>query len=272
MCLPACTIELAEAASRRDFLRGAGVVACAMAVASPVAAAQEPPRRSFSRVVDLTHTLGPDFPMTWPNPFEMERVSKLGKDKWNAYRWHIQEHSGTHLDAPLHCTDGPSADRIPAEDLVGPLVVVDIRARAAADADTQLTVDDLAAWERRHGPIPDGAIVAMFSGWDARAGDARKFFGLDDRGAYHFPGFALEAVQFLDEHRKVKGITTDTLSLDPGNSAEFPVHHYWLGRRKWGVENVANLARVPPAGATVVVGGPKIAGCTGGPSRVLALL
>lgn len=64
----------------------------------------------------------------------------------------------------------------------------------------------------------------------------------------------------------------DTMSLDPGDSADFPVHHFWLGKRKWGLENVASLARVPPTGATVVVGGPKIAGCTGGPSRVLALL
>ena len=66
--------------------------------------------------------------MTWPNPFVMEQVSKLGKDKWNAYRWHIQEHSGTHLDAPLHCTGVGARDLIPADQLVGPLVVVDIRA------------------------------------------------------------------------------------------------------------------------------------------------
>src|SRR5579859_1540614 len=110
MCLPACTIRLAEAASRRRFLRSAALAACAMTLTSPVVA-QEPPRFSFQRVIDLTHTLGPHFPMTWPNPFEMERTSRLGKDKWNAYRWHIQEHSGTHIDAPLHCSDGPSVDR-----------------------------------------------------------------------------------------------------------------------------------------------------------------
>jgi kynurenine formamidase len=271
MCLPACTIGLAEAATRRQFLRRAGVAACAMGVASRAAIAQEPLRHSFQRVVDLTHTLGPDFPMTWPNPFEMERTSRLGKDKWNAYRWHIQEHSGTHIDSPLHCTDGPSADRIPADDLVGPLVVVDIRDRAATNPDAQLTPDDLAAWERRHGPIPNGAIVAMLSGWDTRVGDPHKFFGLDVHGGYHSPGFHVESVQFLHEHRNVKGIAVDTMSLDPGNSADFPVHHFWLGNGKWGLENIANLAHIPPSGTTIIVGAPKIAGCTGGPSRVLAL-
>ena len=271
MCLPACTIRLAEAATRRQFLRSAGV-ACAMALTPPTGKAQEPLRYSFGSVIDLTHTLGPDFPMTWPNPFEMERTSRLGKDKWNAYRWHIQEHSGTHIDSPLHCSDGVSADRIPAQDLVGPLVVVDIRGRAASNADTQLTPDDLAAWEGRHGPIPDGAIVAMLSGWDTRVSDPHKFFGLDAHGGYHCPGFHVESARFLHERRKVKGIAVDTMSLDPGNSADFPVHHHWLGHGKWGLENVANLAQLPATGATLVVGGPKIAGCTGGPSRVLALL
>lgn len=272
MCLPACAIGLARAASRREFLRGAGVAACAMAVTSPPALAEEPPRYTFQRVVDLTHTLGPSFPMTWPNPFRMEPTSTLGKDKWNAYRWHIQEHSGTHIDSPLHCTQGPSADRIAIADLVGPLVIVDIRARAAADADARLTPDDLGSWERRHGPIPAGAIVAMLSGWDARVGDPHSFFGLDEHGGYHSPGFHVEAVRFLRERRQVKGIAVDTMSLDPGNSADFPVHHDWLGHGKWGLENVANLATIPAAGATIVVGAPKIAGCTGGPSRALAMI
>jgi len=271
MCLPECTVQLAKA-SRRRFLQRAGLAACATAIAPTVSKANEPPRYSFQRVVDLTHTLSASFPMTWPNPFVLEQVSKLGKDKWNAYRWHLQEHSGTHLDAPLHCTPGLSADRIPAEQLVGPLVVVDIRARAAEKADAQVTLDDLHAWERQHGPMADGAVVALYSGWDTRVGDARKYFGLDDKGAYHFPGFHLEAVQFLQEQRNIKGIATDTLSLDPGTSGDFPVHHYWLSHQKWGLENVAGLGQLPPRGSIIVVGGPKIAGCTGGPSRVLALL
>jgi kynurenine formamidase len=102
--------------------------------------------------------------------------------------------------------------------------------------------------------------------------DARRYFGLDDQGGYHFPGFHLEAVQFLHEHRDIKGIATDTLSLDPGASTDFPVHLYWLGHHKWSLENVAGLAQLPAKGSTIIVGAPKIAGSTGGPSRVLALL
>jgi kynurenine formamidase len=86
------------------------------------------------------------------------------------------------------------------------------------------------------------------------------------------PGFHVEAVQFLAQERSVIGIATDTISLDPGNTGIFPVHHFWLGQNKWGLENVANLGQLPPSGAMVVVGAPKVAGATGGPSRVLALL
>jgi kynurenine formamidase len=93
--------------------------------------------------------------------------------------------------------------------------------------------------------MPAGAVVALFSGWESRVNDARKFFGLDDKGGYHFPDFHVEAVQFLQEQRQVKGIGTDTLSLDPGVSADFPVHHYWLNQNKWGLENVAGLGQLP---------------------------
>jgi kynurenine formamidase len=255
------------------MLRSLGIAACAAAIAPPPLKADPPqPRRSFGTVIDLTHTLSPRFPTPWKDPLALEQISKLGADKWNIFRWHLNEHIGTHLDAPLHCTELDSADRIPASQLVGALVVVNIRDRAAANPDCQLLLDDIKQWEKKYERIPDGAVVAMFTGWDAHVNDPRKFLGLDDQGTYHLPGFSLEAVQFLHEHRKVKGIATDTLNLDAAAAGDFPVHHYWLGQNKWGLENLANLGQVPPAGATIVVGSPKIAGCTGGPSRVLALV
>lgn len=272
MCLPACAAQLAEVASRRSFLRKAGAVAVANA-AAPLPARAEPARRySFERVIDLTHTLGPHFPFPVDHAFSLERISTRPKDMWNINRWHFHEHIGTHIDAPFHCSDGDTAERIPAEKLVGPLTVIDIRDRAAGNSDAELTPDDLKAWERRHGPIPAGAVVAMCSGWDARVNDANQFFGRDARGGFHTPGFHVEAVQFLSQERNVIGIATDTLSLDPGNTGSFPVHHFWLGQGKWGLENVANLGQLPPSGAMVVVGAPKVAGASGGPSRVLALV
>lgn len=273
MCLPACQKRLARLINRRDFLRcAAGSALGATTVASAAAPAPAEATVRFSRVIDLTHALGPDFP-SYPGPsqFSRERVLTLSKDRFNAWRWTVFEHVGTHLDAPLHVSDGDSADRIPAANLVGPLAVVDIRAKAAANADAQLTPDDLTEWESRHGPIPDGAIVAMNSGWDAHVATPR-FRNADDRNRLHFPGFHVEAVELLLKRKNVKGIVVDTLSLDPGASTDFATHLKWLPAGRWGLECVANLAALPAHGATIVVGAPKIIGASGGPSRVLALV
>ena len=128
MCLPLCMLKLADAVSKRSMLRSFGIAACATAISRPRLRADQPqPRHSFERVVDLTHTLSPSFPTPWKDPLVLEQISKLGKGKWNILRWHLNEHIGTHLDAPLHCTGLDSADRIPVEQLVGSLVVVNIR-------------------------------------------------------------------------------------------------------------------------------------------------
>jgi kynurenine formamidase len=278
MCLPDCVVQLAQ--SRRNFLRAAA----ATVLAAPVVARAEQPGTQVGaphatgspltdrRIVDLTHALTPDFPAPFHNPLELERISTLGKDPWNINRWHLIEHVGTHIDAPFHCTDLDTVDRIPADQLVGPLAIIDIRDRAGKNPDTSLTMDDLKSWEQKNGRLPEGAIVAMNSGWDAYVHDAKKFLGLDDHHRHHLPGFHVEAVQFLHEERSVKGIAVDTINLDPASVATFPVHHYWLGQNKWGLESLANLGDLPPVGATLVVGAPKIAGATGGPARVLAFV
>jgi len=150
-------------------------------------------------------------------------------------------------------------------------VIVDIRQRAGADSDSGVTLEDLKSWESHHGRIASGAIVAMNSGWDAHVRTA-KFRNSDDDGHLHFPGFHIEAAEFLLTEREVVGIAVDSLSLDVGSTKDFPVHTRWLGSNRWGLECIANLAELPPQGATIIVGGPKIAGASGGPSRVFALV
>jgi kynurenine formamidase len=175
------------------------------------------------------------------------------------------------MDSPFHFSDSPqSCDKIPVENLVGPLCIADIRAKADSNADAQVTLDDLKAWERRYGRLPFGAIVAMNSGWDAHV-KTGKFRNADEKGGMHFPGFHIDAINFMLEQRQVKGIMVDTLSLDYGQSADFAVHYKWLPANRWGIECAANLSQLPARGATVVVGGPKLEGSTGGPSRVIAL-
>lgn len=184
----------------------------------------------------------------------------------------LNEHTGTHIDAPLHfSTDGQSVAEIPVENLVVPLAIVDIRERAAGDPDTLLSPDDLQAWAAANGPFPDHCCVAMNPCWDKHV-NSGKFRGADAEGKLHDPGFHVEAAQMLMEETTAIGIASNTLSLDHGISADFATHYAWLPTNRWGLENIANLDNLPVVGATLIVGAPKWRGGSGGPSRVMALV
>jgi kynurenine formamidase len=289
MCVPGCQEALHETLSRRGFVRGAaaaGFAATAIAPAEVLAktakkkAASEAGSKAsmgegyFKAVVDLTHTMSPDFPTFFGIPgIEMEKQYDFKKDGFNMNRWRLIEHAGTHLDAPLHFSaDGVSADRIVAGELVVPLAVIDVRKRAEEDSDYLMGIEDVLAWEHRFKKLPDSCCVAMLSGWGSKVGDAAKFTGKDDKGRFHFPGIHPELAEWLLTDRNVLGLAVDTLSLDNGPSKEFKTHHVWLPAGRWGLENVANLEKLPPSEAILVVGLPKVKGATGGPVRLIALV
>ena len=161
---------------------------------------------------------------------------------------------------------------MPVEKFLAPLAVVSIADRAAKNADALLTVDDLLAWEKRHGRLPGGAFVAMHSGWEARVANAERFLNKDAKGTMHAPGFSEEAARFLVKERDIVGAGVDTLSLDGASAAKFVAHLALLGAGKYGVELLANLGSVPPAGATIIIGGPKHEGASGGPARVYVVV
>ena len=260
-----------RALSRRNLFRGsaaAGAAIMASAAMTPRPVLAQP----ASRVVDLTHTLTHDFPTYFgEQQFFDEDVFTYAEHAFNLKMIRVNEHTGTHIDAPLHFTDGgTSIDEVPVETLVCPLAIVDIREKADADPDAQVTPDDLTAWIDTHGPIPPGACVAQNAGWQPRLGTP-TFRNADDAGVMHFPGFHVEAVQMLLEEAEVAGVGVDTLSIDYGPSGDFITHYTWLPANRWAVENMANLDQLPATGATLIVGAPKHQGGTGGPCRLIAL-
>jgi kynurenine formamidase len=267
----ACVTESVKARmlGRRDFFRLSAGVAAAATAATALPA---PARAAGSGVADMTHALSGAFPTFFGEPqFFETQIYNFAQHGFNLKEIRVNEHTGTHMDAPLHFSaDGQSVDAIPPERLVCPLCVVDIRAKAADNPDAQVTPDDLKAWIAAHGPIPPGACVAMNAGWDAHVATP-KFRNADAEGKMHFPGFHVEAAQMLMEEADVAGLAVDTLSLDYGISADFATHYAWLPTNRWGIECIANLGAVPAAGATLVVGAPKHAGGTGGPARIFTL-
>lgn len=270
----ACIIENVKSnmLSRRALFRGIAGAGAAAAVATspaPLFAQSAAPAKAH----DLTHELYDMFPTYFgAQQLFMEQKFNFKEHTFNLYELRISEHTGTHIDAPLHFTaDGKSVAELPVEDLVAPLVVIDIKAKAAENADAQVTPEDIKAWTDANGPLPDGAIVAMNSGWAAHvATDKFRNLGPDGK-TMHFPGFHVDAVKQLLEG-STKAIAVDTLSLDFGQSPDFIVHNTWLPAGRYGIEGIANLDALPAKGATIVVGAPKVRGGTGGPARVFAMV
>ena len=171
------------------------------------------------RFADLTHVFTEGFPVFTGDPRARETIFSIPTAGFYSQRWTFGEHSGTHMDAPGHFVDGGRlSPEITPQELIVPIVVIDISGRAATDPDAFVTVDDVRRFERGHGRIPEGALVAMNSGWAAKVGDSLAFKGGAAFPNYHFPGFGADAAMWLAENRDVTGIAVDTLSLDPGNS------------------------------------------------------
>ncbi len=234
-----------------------------------------------SRIVDLSYSYGADT-VYWPTDrrgFELDVVSKglsPGGYWYEANRICTAEHGGTHMDAPVHfAKGGASADRVPVSAGIGPLVRIDVARATAADRDYRVRVADLEAWERRHGRIPAGAIVVMFSDWGHRWPDRLRYLGTAEPGDtanLHFPGFSAAAVTYLVERRDIAAVGVDTASIDYGRSRDFIVHRILTAAGKPGFENLANLDRVPPAGATMIALPMKIENGSGAPLRAIAVL
>ena len=232
-------------------------------------------------IVDLSHAYGEDtlYWPTSPSTFEKEELSfgqTAGGWFYSAYSICTPEHGGTHLDAPIHfAADGLATDSIPLEDLIGNAVVIDISRQAAADRNYRLSAKDVRAFEDQHGRIQPGDIVLLRTGWSRFWPDAKAYLGDDtpgDASRLEFPSFGAEAARVLVEERQVAVLGVDTASTDFGKSTDFIVHRIAAARNVSNLENLTNLDRLPPKGALVFALPLKIAGGSGGPVRVVALL
>lgn len=233
-----------------------------------------------SKLVDLTYGLD-EQTVFWPlnKPFSWKKAAwgRTPDGYWYASGdFCMSEHGGTHIDAPIHFAEGRlSVDELPIQKLIAPAVVVDVRPSVEQNSEYRLAMRDLEMWESRHGRIPAGAVVLMLTGWGDRWPDRSRYLGSAtpwDAATLHFPGFSNEAAEFLVKERHVDGIGIDTASIDAGSSQDFIVHQIMNGADAYGLENVANLEKLPPKGAMLLALPIKIKGGTGGPVRIIAIL
>ena len=223
-------------------------------------------------LVDLSHVYSEEFPLFPGSPETLRETHvTVPNDGFYGQVWTLWEHTCTHMDVPAHFVEGGrTSPELALDELVAPVVVVDIASRVASEPDTVVTPDDLVRFERRHGRIPRGAVVAMHSGWEARAGSQDAYRNTDAGGVMRFPGFGGEAVEWLLAKRQIRGIGVDTMSLDHGPSATFDAHLTVLGADRYGIENLRNLKAIPPRGATLVLGLIPWREGSGGPCRAFA--
>ena len=112
--------------------------------------------------MDLSHTFSEDFPLFADSdaPVTRETAVTVAANGYYGQNWTFWEHSCTHMDVPAHFVEGGrTSPELSLEELIGPIVVVDISARVSREPDTVVDPDDLARFERRHGRIPKGAVV-----------------------------------------------------------------------------------------------------------------
>jgi kynurenine formamidase len=266
--------------SRRSAIGGVALflTSCAAPIDASFAGSLD---LATAKIVDLTHPLDARtiFWPTSPSGFELKQLHK-GPTKagffYYANAFCAPEHGGTHLDAPMHFGEGRWTNSdIPPKRFVGPAVVIDVAAKAAANPDYALTVADVAEWEAAHGRIPERAIVLLRTGWSSRWPDKKAYLGDDTPGDathLHFPSFGAEAAAWLAKERNPNLIGVDTASVDHGPSQDFLVHRIIAAANIGGLENLMSLDQLPPTGAVVVALPMKIANGSGAPARIIAFV
>ncbi len=233
-------------------------------------------------VVDLSHPYDRDT-VSWPTAdgFELTVDVEGMTDKgyyYTANSFCTAEHGGTHIDAPIHFAQGrTTVDEIPLDQLMGGAVVIDVSDRCTENPDYQITTSDFEHWEAEHGPLPDGIIVLLRTGYGKFWPDRIRYMGTDQRSPeavakLHFPGLHPDAAHWLVANRSINAIGLDTPSIDFGQSTLFESHQVLFAADIPAFENLNNLRALPASGFVVIAMPMKIAGGSGGPLRIAAIV
>ncbi|HLE24880.1 MAG TPA: cyclase family protein [Thermodesulfobacteriota bacterium] len=235
------------------------------------------------KFVDLTHAFYPGIPHWKGFPDEKREtlfwyepgVGKLGSGFFAESFQHVGQW-GTHVDPPAHFIKGlRTIDEIDPEEMVMPLVIIDVHKKVEKNPDYQITMEDIKEWEKKYGSIPQGSFIAMRTDWSKRWPSQDAMQNKDKNGISHYPGWSMGVLKYLFEQRKVTAIGHEPTDTDSGvatSNDDYSLETYVLSTNHYQIELITNLDQVPVAGALVIVSFPKPKGGSGFPARVFAIL
>jgi kynurenine formamidase len=288
-----------------------GDIGRAIAITGPIAKDLNAAALAGGKVVDLTTPISPDLPGTWPGhfPMKVQIVNIWGPGgPWKSEFKIVDEHVGTHFDAPMHFIPlpgfknsqysssfvrdlakeyeakyGPIArstvtnDKVPVDQFCGPLKVVEVgqlEGTAGPGKSPVITMKEIQAFESQYGPIKAGDVVLFRSGYDD------KYYSQGDRcvkdaltgKAEGWPSPNVEAVKYLAE-KGVRNVVTDGPSMGATTGREAIMTH-WMGLGKGMIytEMVMNVGDLPNTGAFFIFCCPKTEGGSGMIGRAMAIL
>jgi isatin hydrolase len=258
------------------------------------------------RVVDLTLPLDETLPCTWPGhmpyratvwswfadrPDDPQPVHAQTGGHYQTRWLVVDEHAGTHLDAPKHFVPPPGSGLphagpagavgvadVPLLAASGPAAVIDVReldGQAAPGHSPAITPQHLLRFEGEHGPIRPGDIVLFRTGWDSRyrPGPDGQAYGADVLTTGRLPGWPAPQPETMEliRDRGVTCVGTDGLSIGPAEGGA-PTHLAGLPYGLTFVEALGHLDPLPPRGAFFLFLPLRLVGGTGAPGRALAVL
>lgn len=234
------------------------------------------------RWVELSHRMSNDSPYWAGIPEGSVELGKVVYDWGNPMldcviqTFKFPGQFGTHIDFPGHFIKNANlSECYGVMDTVYPLCVIDITKKVSANPCYAVTAADIKEYEATYGDIPDGAFVALYTGWSKHWPDMNAISGIAEDGSENFPGWSLDALRYIYEVRGAAANGHETLDTDASKEAaaagDLACERYVLAQGKLQIELLCNLDKIPPAGAVLVAAYPNFSGASGLPVRVWAL-
>lgn len=208
------------------------------------------------RIYDISISISPDMP-TYPGDpkVSLTPMLQIAKgDNANVSQLCMGDHTGTHLDPPVHfIPGGKTVDQLDLDTLYGLTYVIDMAA----------VTHSIAVADLERAKLPAGAERVLFKTRNSQLWGTRQGFSQD------FIAISWEGAQWLVDH-KIRLVGIDYLSVEPYHAQEPKTHRALLGAGVIIVEGL-NLEAIRPGVYTLACLPLKIQNGDGGPCRAILI-